>query len=82
MARIRYIGDIRKFTNTQSEEMNVHTISEILKTIRLKYGNEAYLVAKRSHILMNNENMTSILGLYQKLSLEDVIIFVPVCGGG
>jgi molybdopterin converting factor small subunit len=82
MAVVKYLGYIKKLTNLQSEEMNVGTVAEMLKEIKNRYGNEAYKLAKKSQIIVNNESVAMFDGFRTNLKTDDIVQLLPVCGGG
>lgn len=82
MAEVRYIGQIKQLTHRSSEKLEVDTILQMLKKIESNYGTEAYLMAKKSHIAVNNTSITMLEGFRSKLEDDDVVHIIPVCGGG
>ncbi|MEL7657702.1 MAG: MoaD/ThiS family protein [Bacillota bacterium] len=82
MAEIRYVGYIKKLTQVEIEELNADTITHMLKEIEKKYGEEAYKVAKQSHIFINHKSIAGLKGFRTPLKTSDIVQIVPVCGGG
>lgn len=82
MATIKYFGRIKQLTNSEQTEIEARTIDGMLKIIRSQHGKEAYLMAKKSHLVVNGENAGLYGGFRMKLKDTDVVMIVPVCCGG
>ncbi len=82
MAKVIYFGNLKKLTETKEENLDGEDIKAVLKAIKDKYGKETYKIAKTSHIVVNEENASSLSGFKTKIGAEDIVRFLPVCGGG
>lgn len=82
MAVVRYFGKLKGMTGKSQETMAVDTIRSLLREIKTAYGEEAYQTAKRGHIIVDGKNAGSYGGFGMKLTEENVIQLLPVCGGG
>ncbi len=82
MITVKYYGMLIKKAGTESEDFECKKVSDVLKKLREKYGKEFYKNAKMSYILVNDINSVKLDGYKTKLSDNDVVKFLPVCGGG
>lgn len=82
MATVKFFGQIKQLTNEEQTVIEARTIDAMLKIIRKQHGNEAYLMAKKSHLVVNGENAGLYGGFRMKLKATDVVMIVPVCCGG
>lgn len=82
MVLIKYHGEVQKYTEIKSEELDVKTVKELIKYINDVHGIEARNMTLRSHILINNVSATNRRGLFSRLHEGDVVKILPVCGGG
>ncbi len=82
MAKVVYFGRLKKLTGEKEEILSGDDIKGLLKSIKEKHGEEIYKMAKSSHIIVNEENATTLAGFKTKLDSEDMVKFLPVCGGG
>ncbi len=80
--QVKYYGNLINKTNCKEEEVFAESIKDLLSVIRKKYGDEAFKIAKVSHILVNDSNARSMAGFKTKLEASDTVKFLPVCGGG
>ncbi len=79
---VRYYGNLVKRTNCKEEELFADNVKDLLNVVKEKHGDEVFKIAKVSHILVNDMNARSISGFKTKLEKDDVVKFLPVCGGG
>ncbi len=82
MASVIYAGILKQKTGVKNEEIEGNDLASLLKNIKKKYNNEVYRLAKSSLILVNEVSAGNINGYKTKLSKEDIVKFLPVCGGG
>ncbi len=82
MANVVYFGRLKKLTGEKEEKLGGTDVKDLLKSIKGKHGDEVYNMAKSSHIIVNEENATTLAGFKTKLDAEDIVKFLPVCGGG
>ncbi len=82
MATVKYYGILLKQTGCSEESVEAKNIKELLKQLKTKYGKEFYTYAKKSYILINETPASNIDGYSSKLKTDDVVQFLPVCGGG
>ncbi|WKY47651.1 MoaD/ThiS family protein [Eubacteriaceae bacterium ES3] len=82
MARVKYLGRLKQLTKGEQAVIDAGTIGGMLKVIRQQHGKEAYLMAKKSHLVVNGENAGLYGGFRMKLKDSDLVMIVPVCCGG
>lgn len=82
MAEIRYLGQIQFLTKVKYEELNVTSVAALYKALEKKYGKEVAVQARKCHIIVNNESLSSLNGSNTKLMQDDIISIIPVCAGG
>ena len=82
MAIVKYYGMLKEATGTGQEQLEGNTLKELLAVIKARHGKKAYQTAKSGLITANGVNATLTQGFATKLSPEDVICFMPACGGG
>lgn len=82
MAKVRYLGVVRNLVNKKEEEIEAKNVRELLKKIKKIYGREVYNICRKSHLAVNGENVSLHGGYFMKLSDEDSVWILPVCGGG
>ncbi len=80
--QIKYYGNLVRRTNCKEEELNASDVKELLNAVKERHGDEVFKIAKVSHILVNDTNARSINGFKTKLEKDDIVKFLPVCGGG
>ncbi len=80
--QVKYYGNLVRIANCKEEVLDASDVKELLSVIRTRHGDEVFKNAKSSHILVNDTNARSIDGYKTKLSKEDIVKFLPVCGGG
>ena len=82
MKTIRYYAPLRALVQTEQEETNAGTISDVLAEIGARYGKAAEKQAKSSLIVVNDVSINLFDGKKTVLHDGDVIGFLPLCGGG
>ncbi len=79
---VKYYAKLARIAGKKEENIEAKSIKNLLSIISKKYGSDAYKFAKTSHIIVNDETAASLGGFNTKLSDSDVVLFLPVCGGG
>ncbi len=82
MASVIYAGILKQKTGVKTEEIDGVDLVTLLKNIKKQYNSEIYKLAKSSLILVNEVNAGNINGYKTKLTKDDIVKFLPVCGGG
>ena len=82
MKMIRYYAQLRAIVKKESEEIDLHSVKEVLGYIEKTYGKEAHQAAKSSLIVVNDVSIGLYQGAKTPLADGDVVGFLPVCGGG
>ena len=79
---IKYRGDLAELTKVSSENLDVSSVSDVLKHIKKTYGNDAFKSAKRMVIAVNGKSILLLKNEKTALSNGDTVTFIPICGGG
>ena len=79
---IKYRGDLAELTKVSSENLDVSSVSDVLKHIKKTYGNDAFKSAKRMVIAVNGKSILLLNNEKTALSNGDTVTFIPICGGG
>lgn len=82
MAKIVYYGQLRELTGLTEEVSTGKDVRQCLQHIKDKYGREAYREAKHCLITVNGKSILSLENFKTKVGTEDVLRFLPLCGGG
>ncbi len=80
--KVKYYAKLAKMAKKKEERIEAKNVKKLLSEIEKKYGKDAYKIAKTSHILINDETCASMGGFKAKLTSNDIVRFLPVCGGG
>ncbi len=79
---VKYYGNLVRRTNCKEEDLTADNVKDLLAVVKEKHGDEVFKIAKVSHILINDANARSMNGFKTKLEKDDIVKFLPVCGGG
>ena len=82
MITIRYYAPIRALIGKEEEAVAAQRVSDVLKHIRAVYGKAALKAAKASLIVVNDVSIGLYQGMKTPLKENDVVGFLPLCGGG
>ncbi len=82
MALIHYFAPLRGMTGVEEETVDAASISDVLAYIRRAYGREAHKAAKSALIVVNDVSIGLYEGNKTVLKADDVVGFLPLCGGG
>lgn len=82
MAVIRYYAPLRGLLGITEETVEAATVSDVLAHIRQRYGKPAFKAAQRSLIVVNDVSIGLYEGEKTLLKSDDVVGFLPLCGGG
>lgn len=82
MAIIHYFAPLRGMTGVEEERVDAAAVSDVLKHIRCVYGKAAHKAAKSALIVVNGVSIGLYAGDKTVLKADDVVGFLPLCGGG
>jgi len=79
---IKYRAQLAALIKFDSETMEANNVKDVLQHIKKRFGAEAEKIAKKMLIVVNGQSILLLKHYKTELKDNDVVSFLPICGGG